>query len=204
MKYSDIKPKHIYYVMFDPVQGNEFRGNHLALVLKLNKDKRTAVVLPLTSSPQGAGGNKISLGYILSLPANLRKTETFAILDQVRTVDFTRFKQADEKGKFILPVIDGNLFLKIWINIFSESIFNIALDDKIHISELLYSQSLGAKLQDLAYNLKKEINSSAPDMEKILGIENKIIEIINNVPGGAWEDYVNADIAKIIFKILEK
>jgi len=204
MKYSDIKPTHIYYVRFDPVEGNEFRGHHLAIVLKLNKDKRTAMVLPLTSSSQGAGGNKISLGYISSLPSNLRKTETFAILDQTRTVDFKRFKQADEKGKFITPTIDNKLFFKIWISVLSEELFDIPEDEKIHIHEILYSQALGSKIQELAYSIVKEKKLATPDVDKISSIENKIIEIINTVPHDAWENYVNADVAKTIFEFLKK
>ena len=202
MNYSDIKPKQIYYVNFAPVVGNEFNGNHLALVLKLNKDKRTAVVLPLTSSPQGVGGNKVSLGCILSLPANLRETETFAILDQIRTVDFKRFRQANEKGKFVTPIVEDRLFFKIWGSILSEALFNISIDEKIHIYEILYSQSLGAKIEDLVYSIIKEKKVVSSDRDKILNIKNSIIEIINIVPYGAWNNYVNADIAEIINEIL--
>lgn len=53
MKFSDIKVKHIYNVIFDPVRDCEFNGKHLALVLKQNNDKRTFIVMPLTSEPNG-------------------------------------------------------------------------------------------------------------------------------------------------------
>jgi len=201
---NNIEPKHIYYVTFDPVKGNEFSGKHLALVLKLNKDNRTAVVLPLTSSPQGVGGNKKSLDYILSLPSNLRETETYAILDQIRTVDFKRFTQAKDKGKFITPIVENKLFKKIWIIILEEGLYNVPEDDKIHIYEKLYSKALVTKVQNLAYGIIKEKKVATPDMRKISSIENEIIEIINKVPYGAWENHISADAVEIIHEILKK
>jgi mRNA-degrading endonuclease toxin of MazEF toxin-antitoxin module len=203
MKYSDIKPKNIYYVDFEPTKGNEFRGNHLALVLKLNKDKRTVVVLPLTSSPSGVGGNKISLGFIASLPANLKSSETFAVLDQMRTVDYARFKQIDEKGKPIFPNIPDKLYLDIWVSISNETLFNITLDDKKYIYETLYFQALGKKIQDLAYNIIKE-RKKVTYVNNISSIEAEIIAIINSAPYWSWESHVNKDVGEIIRELLKK
>ena len=203
MKYSDIKPQNIYYVDFEPTKGNEFRGNHLALVLKLNKDKRTAVVLPLTSSPSGVGGNKISLGFITSLPTNLKTSKTFAVLDQTRTVDYTRFKQIDEKGKPIFPNIPNKLYLDILVSISSETLFNIPLDEKLYIYENLYFQVLSKKIQDLAYHIIKERQKS-DCVKNIASIEAEILEIINSVPRWSWESHVNKDVGEIIHEILKK
>lgn len=53
MRFSDIKIGHIYNVIFDPVRFCEFNGKHLALVLKKNNDRKTFIVMPLTSESNG-------------------------------------------------------------------------------------------------------------------------------------------------------
>ena len=173
------------------------------MVLKLNKDKRTAVVLPLTSLVSGVGGNKISLGFIASLPVNLRAAETFAVLDQIRTVDYTRFKRLDEKGKPVFSSITDKLYLDILINISSEALFNIPIDDKIYVYETLYFQALGRKLQDLAYNIIRE-HKKSPCVKNIESIEAEILEIINSVPQWLWENHVNKDAGEVIHEIIKK
>ena len=61
MKASDIKVGYIYYVDYEPVRNGEFNGVHLSVVLKMNSDRYTFVVMPLTSSANGNGVNKIIL-----------------------------------------------------------------------------------------------------------------------------------------------
>ena len=68
MRFSDVKERYLYYVDFDPVRYCEFNGNHLAVVLKKNNDKRTAIVMPLTSRENGVGTNKILIDNIEDLP----------------------------------------------------------------------------------------------------------------------------------------
>lgn len=80
MRFSDIEVRCIYNVIFDPVEACEFNGKHLAVVLKKNNDKKTFIVMPLTTVPNGAGVNKIEIGQIATLPTPLKRNRTFAII----------------------------------------------------------------------------------------------------------------------------
>jgi PemK-like protein. len=98
MQFSDILVQHLYFVNFDPVQQCEFDRQHLALVLKRNNDNRTFVVMPLTSQPNGDGVNKKRLGMISMLPPNLATNVTYAVFNQVRTVNASRFSSIKNGG----------------------------------------------------------------------------------------------------------
>lgn len=101
MKTKDIKVGHVYYVDFEPTRKNEFNKKHLAVVLKKNADKITFVVIPLTSKDTGVNVNKLSLGYLECLPERLRSKETFAVYDQVRTLNANRFEAIYDKNEII-------------------------------------------------------------------------------------------------------
>ena len=114
MKYSDIKEKYVYYVDFNPVRACEFNNNHLAVVLKKNNDKKTAIVMPLTSRENGVGTNKMLLPTINDLPARLKGDDSYAVYDQVRSVNYNRFQPVFENttGMVVVDVkLDDAVFL---------------------------------------------------------------------------------------------
>ena len=92
MKAKDIKVGHIYYVDYDPVRKGEFDRNHLAIVLKKNTNRITFVTIPLTSSSKGDGVNKYLLEITSILPKRLQSKPTYAVYDQVKTVNASRFE----------------------------------------------------------------------------------------------------------------
>ncbi|MDR1550194.1 MAG: type II toxin-antitoxin system PemK/MazF family toxin [Hungatella sp.] len=65
MRFSDVKVQHIYSVDFDPVNICEFNRKYFAIVLTKNIDKKTVIVMPLTTSSNGEGENKVNFfgGY---------------------------------------------------------------------------------------------------------------------------------------------
>ncbi len=99
MKATDVKVGYIYNVDFNPTEIGEFDKNHLAVVIKKNANKVTYVVIPMTSNQKGEGVNKISLGKLSCLPTNLRNAVSYAVVDQVRTVNAKRFSPLIENGK---------------------------------------------------------------------------------------------------------
>ena len=138
MKFSNVKEKHIYNVIFDPVEPCEFDKKHLALVLKKNNDKKTCIVVPLTSEDNGDGVNKINIGYISTLPTSLKCNNTYAVINQVRTVNVSRF--------IALKEVIGGVNTPI-------GIVNITLClQYLHKSEV-YIESLCRLLVDLEHNL---------------------------------------------------
>lgn len=144
MKYSDIKVGNIYFVNLEPVRRYEFGGNHLGIVLKKGKDKRTVTIISLTSKSSGEGENKINIGVVPSLPTRLiqrkkgkQQTNSYVVLDQVRTVEVSRVeevfdgKDANGNDKPIDCAVDLPIFNKINCELANSTISNIANDDEI-------------------------------------------------------------------------
>ena len=96
MKANKIKVGHAYYVDFEPTRKSEFGGKHLAIVVKKNHDAISFVVVPTTSKENGLGINKISLGKLDCLPSNIKDDTSYAVIDQIRTVDASRFYELKE------------------------------------------------------------------------------------------------------------
>ena len=101
MNANEIKVGHIYYVKFDPVKRGEFDKNHLAVVIKKNANRVTFVVIPMTSNNQGVGINKVPLGVLTCLPPHLQNKDSYAVIDQVRTLNAERFSPLSENGSII-------------------------------------------------------------------------------------------------------
>ncbi len=105
MKSSEIKVGHIYYVDFEPTEPGEFDKKHLAVVIKKNNDKITFVVIPMTSKAKGIGINKVLLGKLDCLPSNLQTKESYAVIDQIRTLNSNRFFQLKDGGNTVEAIM---------------------------------------------------------------------------------------------------
>lgn len=205
MKFSDVKEKHIYNVIFDPVEPCEFDKKHLALVVKKNNDKRTCIVVPLTSENNGDGVNKINIGHINTLPTSLKCNNTYAVINQVRTVNVSRFMTLKEVIDGInTPIncpINDCVFQNILQHVISELVFVYSADEKMNIFNLLFHKAKMDKCIELAYNIKRvndkiegflkdketfenELRILLTDFEYNLDkkdIDNGILEIFKNV-----------------------
>lgn len=179
MRYSDIKERYIYYVQFNPIKGNEFRNNHLSVVLKKNNDKRTAIVMPLTSSESGQGENKILLDEITSLPERLKGDKSYAVYDQVKTVDFERFMPVfkNTTGNEIVEVnLEDEVFTMLVELAAREMEKKLSLDEKMIIYKKKFNESVNQKIVNLAYKIKR----STGNEDEIKRIENEIKGILYN------------------------
>lgn len=188
MRYSDVKTKHIYNVIFDNVRECEFDRKHLALVLKKNNDMKTCIVMPLTTEQNGSGLNKIKVGSLECLPANLREDETYAVFNQIRTLNVSRFIALKEGNSRVECKVDDELFLNLISLGFNDILFELSLDDKIDFFKKEYERACIAKAIDMAYTilkLKKDIKSLEGDLyiEKcsiIEGLKANILDILSN------------------------
>ena len=157
MKAQEIKIKHIYYVDFEPTQKGEFGKKHLAVVLKKNHDKITFVLIPLTSKENGLNINKINLGKINNLPQNIRDKETYAVLDQIRTVSSNRFYKLKENGEYIEVELSDDKFMMLFEYIFKDLSFNLNEGDKTHIYWNLYKESIVNKMKRCYNKIRKSL-----------------------------------------------
>lgn len=153
MRATAIKVGCIYNVIFDPVRDCEFNGKHLAVVLKKNNNKSTFIVMPLTSSSNGNGINKLHIGQILSLPASLRNNNTYAVFNQLRTVNASRFIALKEGSKVIEAVFPQDKFQSIMLLSIKELVYSVNQDTKIQLLKTAYEQECVTKAKDIAYRI---------------------------------------------------
>ena len=108
MKAKDIKVGHIYYVDFEPTRKGEFDKYHMGLVLKRTVNQITFITVPLTGNSDTS--NKIKLEINDLLPEHLRTKDTYAVYDQIRTLNSSRFSNLVEDGKIVDVVVPDSVF----------------------------------------------------------------------------------------------
>ena len=179
MKAQSIKIGHIYWIDYEPVKNGEFNnGEHLSVVLKINNDKRTFVVMPLTSSANGVGKNKLNLGKIEGLPPK----DTYAVFNQVRVVSFERFTSITEKNRVKNVKIREELFLTLFSYVFCDMIFSLKNhNDKISALKKAYDTERFNKAKDLAYDIIK-LRKTNENNEKISSKKMEIEKLLKDIP----------------------
>lgn len=201
MTFNRVKTKRIYSVNFNPVNRCEFDSEHLALVLKKNNDKKTCIVMPLTSSPNGIGVNKVNIGKISTLPSNLRTVDSYAVYDQIRTVNVDRFKPLKEGQAYVDALINDELFLKLLDLGTKEMLYTLNLDERIKFHKNQCDNAYVSKMISLAYTalrLKREIDNLQLEQEsynstEINGLNDELVSIKNQIIG-----IINMDIEYIL------
>ena len=181
MRFSDIKVGYIYNVIFDPVRDCEFDGKHLAVVLKRNNDKATFIVMPLTSAPNGVGVNKIKLGAMNSLPSSLKTNDTYAVYNQVRTVNADRFIALKEGSAVKECPMEKYIFHKLLFLGLREMVYSIPQEERIVILKSVYEAELISKAKDIAYQIVKLRKDENPNKEKIDELLVQISETIKGI-----------------------
>ena len=181
MRFSDIKVGYIYNVIFDPVRDCEFDGKHLAVVLKKNNDKATFIVMPLTSAPNGVGVNKIKLGAMNSLPSSLKNNDTYAVYNQIRTVNADRFIALKEGSAVKECPLAKHSFHKLLFLGLREMVYSIPQDERIEILKSAYEVELISKAKDMAYQIVKLRKEENPNKEKSDELLVQISETIKGI-----------------------
>lgn len=199
MRASDIKVGYIYNVIFDPVRDCEFDGKHLAVVLKKNNDKSTFIVMPLTSASNGNGINKIHIGQVASLPTSLRSNNTYAVFNQVRTVNASRFISLKEGGAVIEALFPQDKFHQLLVLAIKELVYSIDQDGKIRLLKTAYEQECVEKAKDIAYHIIALEKSSDDNSAMVTELEKQIRGILLNVPYSLEQKYIDDGI-ETIFK----
>jgi mRNA-degrading endonuclease toxin of MazEF toxin-antitoxin module len=196
LRTSEIKVGYIYYVDYEPVRNCEFGGLHLSVVLKKNNDKTTFVVVPLTSSSNGEGANKVNLGKIFGLPPNLSKNDSYAVYNQIRTVNSNRFRAVTHKRKTVNASISNNAMQRLYDLIIGDILFNVDKVDKISILKNAFERELLNKAIDIAYDIIKLRKLGAGE-EKITELKVRIKETLNDAPRTMGATQITDDIRNI-------
>ena len=197
MRFSDIKVGYIYNVIFDPVRDCEFDGKHLAVVLKKNNDKTSFIVMPLTSAPNGVGVNKMDVGEMDCLPTSLKNNHTYAVFNQIRTVNANRFIALKEGGAVKECQMEKTLFYKLVGLGLQEIVYNIPQDEKIDLLKRTYEAEVVSKAKDLAYMILSIKRAEDYEKEKVQALELQIKDIIKDIPYSLNERLVQDGIGEI-------
>lgn len=195
MRFSDIKIGHIYNVIFDPVKTCEFNGKHLAVVLKRNNDKQTFIVMPLTSESNGDGVNKIKIGGINSLPSSLKNNETYAVFNQIRTVNANRFIALKEGSISIQAKLEDDIVMKLLSLGINEILFNLEQEKKLKLLKDMYQQECVIKARNLAYNIIK-LQKENKELE-IKSIKSEIRDILTGIEYVLEQKYIDEGVQDI-------
>lgn len=175
MKFSDVKIKHIYNVIFNPVRASEFDSTHLALVLKKNNDNKTVIVMPLTTSSNGEPINKKNLGILDCLPTSLQsRGSTFAVFNQIRTINVNRMIALKENNIVIESKIKDELFFELLSLGVKDLVFALEPEEKINFFYEITKSESTKKLTSLLYELRKLRKNSEENSQKIMEIKEKI------------------------------
>lgn len=182
MKFSDIKIQHIYNVNFDPVRKCEFNLHHFAVVLNKNLDKRTVIVMPLTTSNRGDGLNKVNIGILKTLPSSLQTGPTYAVFNQIRTLNVSRFKPmldgADNIMECPMSIPNFNMLIRLGV---SQIMYGVDNDNQISILKNLYDTQCINKAVNLAYDILRLKKKSPCSKTDIIKIEKIIQNTLFNV-----------------------
>jgi uncharacterized protein YifN (PemK superfamily) len=181
LKASDIKIGYIYYVDYEPVKNGEFNGKHLSVVMKRNNDKVTFIVMPLTSSPNGDGVNKVNIGKIAGLPPSIKSKDSYAVFNQVRTVNAMRFSSVKSGNLKIDAPVDNAILLGLFEFAIRDMVYNISQDKRIAVLKKAYDWERFTKAKDLAYNVIKLRKAAILDKARIAALENEIRETLKDV-----------------------
>lgn len=203
MRASDIKVCCIYNVIFDPVRDCEFDGKHLAVVLKKNNDRSTFIVMPLTSASNGNGINKIHIGQVASLPTSLRSNHTYAVFNQVRTVNASRFISLKEGGVVVEARLPQDKFRQLLVLAIKELVYSVDQDSKIYVLKTAYEQECVEKAKDIAYLIIALEKSADDNSAAIAELEKQIKGTLLNVSYSLKQKYIDDGIETIFKRSLE-
>lgn len=172
IRLNDIKEKKIYYVDYEPSVGNEFGRHHMSLVLKKNREDKSLIVVPLTGREDKITPDKTIKIKIQGLPKRLQQKESYAVINKIRTVDFSRFEPILD-GKIIEVEIDNNEFIKLVSYITDELEGSLSLEQKKKMYTEKINRAINREIKNLAYrykNLQKRNGETNSIVTKIMDI----------------------------------
>lgn len=155
--------------------------------------------MPLTSASNGNGINKIHIGQVTSLPTSLRSNDTYAVFNQVRTVNASRFISLKEGGAVVEALFPQDKFHQLLVLAIKELVYSVDQDSKIQLLKTAYEQECVEKAKDIAYHIIALEKSSDDNSEAVTELEKQLRDILLNVPYSLEQKYIDDGI-ETIFK----
>lgn len=207
IRLSDIKEKKVYYVDYEPSTGNEFGRHHMSIVLKKNSEDKSLIVVPLTGRIDKLTPDKTLSVQLLGLPERLKKKQTYAVINKIRTVDYSRFENIIDKNIVEVGINDDE-FLNLVSHITDEVESTLTLNQKKAIYKIKLDRAINKEIKNLAYLIKGAKNKNQDSSS----IVTQILDIIynDNIEFKSIEKYQfnqndkSCGIDKIIKQILDE
>lgn len=176
---KEIKVKHVYYVDFNRVRESEFKDNHLAVVLRKNKNNKnkgdeTFIVIPLTKQEtRDNSGLEIKID---GLPTKIKGNKSFAIGNKIRSVNYSRFTYiVDDNSQLAKDIkVDDETFRTLIEHGVTHLEHALTIEEKIDLHKAKLDIFTKAHIRDLAFKIKK----AKKENEEYESIENNIMDII--------------------------
>jgi hypothetical protein len=133
--------------------------------------------MPLTTKPNGDMKNKIKVGLIEGLPESIRHEETYAVFNQVRTLNVSRFICLKEGEEKVQAFIDIPLYEELLGKIITDLIFPLKEMEKVELLRHLYENECIKEIITLAYmvkNHKKSMEEFLEEVEEFLPLHSTI------------------------------
>lgn len=172
IRVKDIKEKRVYYVDYEPSVGNEFGKHHLSLVLKKNREDKTLIVVPLTGKKDNRTPEKTIKIKVEGLPERLKHKESYAVINKVRTLDYSMFEHILD-GKIIEVEVSDVEFTNLISHITDELEESLDLETKKKMYAEKIDRAINKEIKNLVYEYKRL-------KENRDGIVTKIMDIIYN------------------------
>lgn len=181
IRFSDLKQGEITFVDLEPVRNmDEFGGNHLCIVVKKCSDKKTVIVLPLTSKTRSDHPDKIDITQeVRDLPQRFLGKSSIAALNQLRTVSVDRLQNIydgrDSNGQNILkhPFVSQEGFSEVISLLAKRKMDLLSPSDQHSFYQNMHIESLIKQLLDTLFSVirgKAEVVLVSSDVKRMSAI----------------------------------
>ena len=116
-----------------------------------------------------------------SLPSSLKTNDTYAVYNQVRTVNADRFIALKEGSAVKECPMEKHIFHKLLFLGLREMVYSIPQEERIEILKSVYEAELISKAKDIAYQIVKLRKDENPNKEKIDELLVQISETIKGI-----------------------
>jgi hypothetical protein len=113
--------------------------------------------------------------------SDIKSKDSYAVFDQVRTVNANRFYPVKSGSSRINVPMDNGTMLKLFELAIRDMIFNAAQDEKISVLKNTYSLERFNKAKDLAYNIIKLRKAGVAADGRIAALKSEIRETLKGV-----------------------
>ena len=133
---------------------------------------------------------KTGLGQMKCLPSSLNRYETYAVYNQIRTVNVDRFIALKEGSLIKECEMEKDVFHHLICMGLRELVYNIPQDDKIAILKHMYETEQISKAKDIGYQIIKLRRGTVQNKNLIDDLLKQIKESIKDISYSLYQKLI--------------